>query len=90
MYINNVRYEISKHKNHLSSIMKDNTQFALVTAQKNIYTVDHDEKIENDLPLILLLIMYVDYSYRITRRTKVGKGLWFDYKEDRTKWTPAG
>ncbi len=89
VHINNVDYEISRHKNYLSSIMKNDAQFALIKREKEtLYHGIIDENVEDELPLILLLIMCVDRFYQGRMIGSSGDGIWFDYKENRTKWDP--
>lgn len=91
VHIGDTIYEISRHKNDLSSIMKNNLQFALIKREKKtLYCAIIDESIEDELPWILLLIMCVDRFYQRRMITSSGDGIWFDYKENRTKWCLPG
>ncbi len=91
--IDNYVYEISYHKKKIFSIMKNDKQFAVGQYFDNKpYKINYDDSIENDYATLLFLAMYSERIFRIVTRSQVNSfgdlEIWFDYKEERTKWLP--
>lgn len=96
--IGNDIYELCIHSNNYISIMKNNIQIALVQREKSIhmeqskYHVVYDEKLENNMELLFLLIIFIDIIYfpqgnkinYFKYETTAGNDKYFS----RTSWTP--
>ena len=96
--INNHEYELYLHSNNYVSIMKDKIQVGLIKKnnisilEKNKYLVFFDEKKENDILLVLLLVTYTDIIY-FPKRFRFNyyyneKSIGVDMLYDRTLWRP--
>ncbi len=96
--INNHEYELYLHGNNYVSIMKDKIQVGLIKknnisiSEKNKYVVFFDEKQENDILLVLLLVTYIDIIY-FPKRFKLNyyyneKSIGVDMLYYRTLWRP--
>jgi len=99
-FLNNDRYEMRKHSNLATSLMKNNTQVALFRKSKityferNEYTVLYDDEMKNSIPMLFLLCIAQDIMFS----QNLGGGLslmkyekdWIvrDHFSERAKWTP--
>lgn len=97
LLIKNDKYELYLHSNNYISVMKNDTQIALIKKtlltelEKNVYEIHYDEQAENDIALLLAFIVFSDIVYFPNKLKmsyyKYEKTIGKDKYNYRTLWT---